>query len=220
MAQEYLYSDVVRAAFMARTPDLNLECRIPLPGLDASRSQLAVPIVTAGALLAVLYVESAVDGDIDHDDEDACTLLAEACARAYAALLASEARDAEETVSSARQAAVRGAPMTVSHDDDDHSVFVDGEYLIKGVAGAILWRMLRDYVEQGRVLFNNKDLRRDRGLRLPEVVDNLEARLLLLQRRLRERLPDLALEKIGRGRYELRVSRPLRLASDEPAARS
>jgi len=219
MAQEYQYGDAVRAAFMARNPRLDLECRIPLPGLDASRSQLAVPVRVSGKLLGVLYVESAVDGDIDHDDEDACVLLADACARAYLAVTEVEARDTDEASAAAARPTVSGTAMLVSHDVDDHSVFVDDEYLIKGVAGAILWRMLHDYVEHGRVEFNNKDLRRDRGLGLPEVVDNLEARLVLLQRRLRERLPELALEKTGRGRYQLRVARPLRLSGDGPTTR-
>jgi adenylate cyclase len=172
---------------------------------------LALPVIAGERLVAVLYVESAEDGDIDHDDEDALTLLAEACARAFGAF--SESDEADEAATVDTSAPLAGPAMLVSHDEDDHSVFVDDEYLIKGVAGAILWRMLRDYVELGRVEFNNKDLRRDRALGLPDVGDNLEARLVLLQRRLRERLPDLALDKTGRGRYQLRVARPLRLAT-------
>lgn len=210
-AQEYLYGDAVRAAFLARNPALDLERRIRLPGLADSRSQLAVPAVVGDTLLGVLWVESPEDGDIDHDDEDACVILAAACARTWATL--SEG-DAEDLPVPPARPAVRGTPLTVRHDARDHSVFVDDEYLIKGVAGAILWRMLGDYRAQGRVAFSNRELRRDRALGLPEIVDNLEARLVLLQRRLRERLPDIiALEKTGRGRYELRVERPLELVS-------
>jgi adenylate cyclase len=211
MAQDYQYGEAVRAAYLARHPGSDIESRIALPGLDRSGSQLALPVIAGERLVAVLYVESAEDGDIDHDDEDALTLLAEACARAFGAF--SEGDEADEASTVDTRAPLAGPAMLVSHDEDDHSVFVDDEYLIKGVAGAILWRMLRDYVELGRVEFNNKDLRRDRALGLPDVGDNLEARLVLLQRRLRERLPDLALDKTGRGRYQLRVARPLRLAT-------
>ena len=32
----------------------------------------------------------------------------------------------------------------------DHSIFVGDDYLIKGVAGAILWKLLREHAESGR----------------------------------------------------------------------
>ena len=49
-------------------------------------------------------------------------------------------------------------------------------------------------------------------LRLPDVTDNLEARLILLQRRLQEHGPHLRIEKTGRGRFRLMVERPVELA--------
>lgn len=58
---------------------------------------------------------------------------------------------------------------------------------LKGMAGAILWKLLKEHLELGRSEFINKALRLDTGLRLPDVCDNLEARLILLQRRLAER---------------------------------
>jgi hypothetical protein len=90
-------------------------------------------------------------------------------------------------------------------------VFVDDDYLIKGVAGAILWRLLGAYIHEHRSDFTNRELRLDPAIRLPELSENLEARLILLQRRLAERCAFLRLEKTGRGRLRLVVSRPLRL---------
>jgi hypothetical protein len=92
------------------------------------------------------------------------------------------------------------------------SVFIDNEYLIKGVAGAILWKLVREHAAGRRSDFTNRELRLDSSLHLPDISDNLEARLILLARRLEERAPFMRITKTGRGRFRLDVSRPLQLA--------
>jgi adenylate cyclase len=74
--------------------------------------------------------------------------------------------------------------------------------------------LLTDFVERGRTVFTNKGLRVDPRIRLPGISDNLEARLVLLQRRLEERAAGIHLTKTGRGRFSLAVTRPLELVSD------
>jgi hypothetical protein len=90
-------------------------------------------------------------------------------------------------------------------------VFIDHDYLIKGVAGAIFWKLVRDYAHHGRTEFSNRELRLAPDIRLPDAAENLEARLILLQRRLTERCDFLRIEKTGRGRFRLAVARPLAL---------
>jgi hypothetical protein len=102
--------------------------------------------------------------------------------------------------------------MELRRFPSNDSIFIDGSYLIKGVAGAILWKLVRDHLRLGRTEFTNRELRLDPSLGLPDVTDNLEARLLLLQRRLQEHGPHLRIEKTGRGRFRLAVGRPLQLA--------
>src|SRR6185312_14621943 len=112
-----------------------------------------------------------------------------------------------------------GPPMLVRHYEENDSIFLGDDYLIKGVAGAILWALVQDYSKSGRTRFTNRELRLDPRIKLPDLSDNLEARLILLQKRLAEREAPIRIEKTGRGQFRLAVSRPLQLASVAAASR-
>jgi hypothetical protein len=216
--QEYRYSLATRQRFAASADGEVLETEIPFPGLPDAGSQMAVPLILGGRLLAVLYVESQQEQRFTYEDEDAFVVLASHLALNIDFLSRSAEHPVEPAPPSAAQSsapgpapAERGVPIQVRHFPADHSVFVDNEYLIKGVAGAIVWKLLREHAE-GRIEFTNRELRLDASLRLPDITDNLDARLILLQRRLAERCPFVAIEKTGRGRFRLRVERSLRLS--------
>ena len=103
--------------------------------------------------------------------------------------------------------------------DRDGSVFVDGSYLIKGVAGRILRSLLAAHLDENRVDFTNRELRLDPSLELPEFRANLESRLILLKRRLDEGSTPIRIEKTGRGRLRLHLSGAVRLevvGEDDP----
>jgi len=210
MTAEYTYSRAIRASATQGGMADMLETEIPLPGLPESRSQLAVPIVAFERLLGVLYVESERDLRFSYDDEDALVAVTGQLGGLMHVL--QSAADADDSPASpARLADVGGAPVTVRHYAENDSVFLDDDYLIKGVAGAIFWALVSDYVREQRTTFSNRELRLDPRIRLPDISDNLEARLILLQRRLDERSACVRLEKTGRGRFRLRVNRPLTL---------
>lgn len=103
-------------------------------------------------------------------------------------------------------------PLPIRFFEEDDSVFVENDYLIKGVSGRILWRMLELREREGRDEFTNRELRLDPALKLPSFKDNLEARLVLLLKRLDEKKLPLRLERVGRGRLRLVVDVPLELS--------
>jgi adenylate cyclase len=187
---------------------------IPLPGLTRLQSILAVPAVSLGELVGVLAVEDEVGARYGAADEAALSLVASVLAGAI------ESLRAEERVATARAEAAAAAPAPVAVPADapalrffavDGSTFLDGDYLIKGVAGRLLWSLLRQRAESGRTDFTNREVRLDPSLDLPDFRDNFESRLTLLKRRLDEREAPFRIEKTGRGRFRLAVASEVRL---------
>ncbi len=211
MAAEYSYGQAIRESMLREGMASRLETSIPLPGLGDSRSQLAAPIVAARQLLGILYVESPEELRFSYDDEDALVAIAAQVGAAIQALQSSTETHEGPSGTPTGKAPSGGVPSVVRHYSADDSVFIDDDYLIKGVAGAIFVKLLRDHSNNQRCEFSNKELRLDPTLSLPDVTDNLEARLILLQRRLLERRAPMRIEKTGRGRFRLRLDRPFTL---------
>ena len=185
------------------------ERTIPLPSLPSIQSQLVVPMLAHRKLAGVLCLQSSEAGAFQAEDESAVSILASHVAMAMAALGDSGGTTAQSLA--ATSPAPSGGTVQVKYYRDDNTVFVDNEYLIKGVAGGILWRLLRAYQDEQREEFSNKEFRLDPTLDLPDIKDNREARLILLRRRLDERAGAIRIEKAGRGRFRLAVARPLHL---------
>jgi adenylate cyclase len=119
--------------------------------------------------------------------------------------------DDEAGAATAGGRAIDPRPVTIKHYVSDDSIFFGADYLIKGVAGRILWRLLDRYVRAGSTEFSNRELRLDPELKLPAPRDNLEARLSLLRKRLYQQCDFLAVVPTARGRFRLEVERALAL---------
>lgn len=241
MAQMYRYG----LAWRERAEGVGLQAviarAIPLPGLDTPGGQMAVPLRARGRCVGVLLVESSLaERAFSYDDEDALALLGGQLAQAMAALQSAEIHAGAAvrglaapgpTVPQAQAAAAPplahpapdspalpadAAPaLLLRHWPRDHTVFAGDDYLIKGVAGAILWRLATEQVQRGRVDFSTRELRLAGGdLGLPDVQDNLGVRLLLLERRLAERDHGLGIVRIARGRFRFVSTRPLQLQEE------
>lgn len=209
-----LYSQAMRSSFDANVPDFEPVTEIPWPGLAQPHSQLAAPIQNGGRTLGVLFVESTQELQFGYEHEDALVAIAGHLG-AVVELMQAGTEGADTVAAPAAPPAAgmpaAAAPLVVRHFPANDSIFFGDAYVIKGVAGAILWKLLRDHQQLGRTEFSNRELRLDPALKLPDVSDNLEARLLLLQRRLAEQEAAVRMEKTGRGRFRLAVQRRVEL---------
>ena len=194
---------VARESEQARPTDL------PLPGLPDVESSIAVPLVRGERCLGVLCFQSRDPGAFDAACERMLTIVARHLAAMTAVL---GTGDADVQLSARRGPAGSRALVTrVKFFESDGSVFVDDEYLIWGVAGRVLYRVLGNYSAEHRDEFSSKELRLDPTVGLPALKDNLEARLIALRNRLEERAAPFRIQKAGRGRFRLEVSRELLL---------
>jgi adenylate cyclase len=204
-----------RAESMGKTEAV--ERAIPLPGLPDAASQIAVPLTTRRRLVGVLAVESK-DPLAFHPRMD--TLLSIA-GHHLATAVDQLSRDQDESQTD-RVGPVSAPSMPnltslrrFSYFHKDDCIFVDGDYLIRNVPARILWRLLKQYREERRIEFTNRELRMDSWLGLPEIKDNLETRLILLRRRLEQKCPDVRLVPRGRGRFALEVDTAIDLCEKD-----
>lgn len=217
--QMHRYSEAVRRAF-EREGSIGPGQDIPLPRLDDADSRLAVPAMVKGELIGVLVVESPLVVAFDDDDEAVLSMVAALIGQ----MASAERAESDELTPTDPPAPVDSAPADLGDDarevhvrfyPEDGSVFLDSDYLIRGVAGRVLWSLVQRHEATGQREFVNKELRLDRSLELPGFRDNLDTRLVLLQRRLDERQAPIKIERVGRGRFRIDIAGTLHLQAND-----
>ncbi|WP_108004527.1 GAF domain-containing protein [Mycoplana dimorpha] len=199
------------SAVQTSSAEENRTRTISLPGMPDAMSQLALPMIAQGTLRGVLFLESCRRLAFTREDEAALSIIAMQAAAALA-LAGDESGEAQPVSSLVATGATKpGGPIRVVHYAYDDSIFIDNDYLIKGVPGRLLIYLLRTYLREGRSEFSNREIRLADELRLPDVKDNLETRLLLLRRRLEEKAAPVQLLHVGRGRVRLELAGPVLL---------
>jgi len=208
MTRDRVFSRAVRSS-VEQSGKHHLEQEIPLPGLPHLESQVVAPLVARGELLGILCIQSDEVGRFLVDDERVIQIVGRHLAASMATLRNPPPAEppAVEPRRAPRPAA--GLTSTIKHYRSDDSIFVDEAYLIKGIAGRILWKLLRIYDTEQRLQFTNREIRLDETLQLPDIKDNLEARLILLRRRLADKSEVLRVVPEGRGRFRLDIRHPL-----------
>lgn len=191
---------------------------IRLPGLADARSQIAAPMISRGALIGVLAVESNVASSFDDTHQALLTIAARMVAAAFDREQMARSDDEPSgpgtlppTVDERPELPSQEAPVVVRHYAVDGSTFLDDRYLIKGVAGRLLWKVVFEQVSTGRTSFTNREAKLDKTLELPEYRDNFESRLILLKRRLEEHGAPIRIVATGRGRFDVGIDVPVSL---------
>ena len=206
------YGRTVRSQY-EQHGDIGPGREVPMPGLTGAQSRVAVPALALGQLVGVLVVDSPDEVAFTEADEALLAVVGSMVA-SIVEIERSRSGTAESTLSVRPKTppSSGSAPATrVRYYPVDGSTFIDGEYLIRGVAGRLLWSLLLQHESEGRVEFTNREVRLDPSLELPGFRDNFESRLVLLKRRLDEREAPIRIEKTGRGRFCLDIEGALRL---------
>jgi adenylate cyclase len=191
------------------------DVEIALPGLERVDSAAAVPLLARGELTGVLLLESERAGDFGPGNQRLLRIVGGHLAGVLAVLQADRGESAPSEPAPATTPG--GEPLAVTYYQADDSVFVGGAYVVKGVPGRILWKLLREHDSDGRVSFTNRELRLDERLGLPPGNDNLEARLLVLRKRLAVLECGIGLDRVGRGLLALRLGAPCVLSEVQTA---
>jgi adenylate cyclase len=209
------YSRSLRRSYEG-SGDLSPGRDIAVPDLADVQSRVAIPAMAMGQLVGVVVVESTHPVAFTAADESVLAVVASLVASAVEAERNDDRAEGEaEDLALARETrSPEGTPTRVRFFAVDGSTFLDGDYLIKGVAGRILWALLGHHEREGRVEFSNREMRLDPSLELPPFRDNFESRLILLKRRLDERAAPIRIDKTSRGRFRLVVEGRVEL---EPA---
>lgn len=177
---------------------------IALPGMPDAMSQIGVPMIAQGMVYGVLFAESRQRLAFSQEDEKALAIIARQAATALV-LADSLAGEPQAAASPEPWQEPAGRAFRVTHYVFDDSVFIDNLYVIKGVPGRLLVFMLETLQREGRHEFTNRELRLSDEIRLPDIKDNLETRLLLLRRRLTEKSSPIQLVRTGRGCVSLQL---------------
>ena len=175
-----------------------------------AKSLLAVPLLLQGKLFGVLATESQQPLTFNERDAQLLTTAGQLLAQGIALYRDDEVE--RETEPEPPSTSALGT-LQVRYYEADDSVFVDGEYLIRGLPGKILWLLLSLRQDEGRTTFLNRELRLHPFLKMPAINDNLATRLLMLQRRLDDKQLPIQLHREERGRLRLACDMHITLES-------
>src|SRR5262249_10155853 len=150
-------SRVMQEAMHSQAADAGVRSEVPLPSLGDAQSIAVVPLQAEGEVTGVLYLESREAGAFGAHNERLLRVVAAYVASVLRALDPATAPVpiAETAPPERAEASRRSVVLAVTYYQADDSVFVGDEYVVKGVPGRILWKLVREHAQQGRDVFTN-----------------------------------------------------------------
>lgn len=189
-----------------------LSMGIPLPGLANPASQIAVPMQSSGDLVGVLAIESATKKHWTTTEKCILSVIANQLGSSTRALSVQEESQQELPKPSVNSSSVNKKKFSIKFIESEESIFLNDAYLIKNMPAKILWHLLKEYKKTGRLDFSNMELRCQAHLNLSEFKHNLEARLVLLKKRLQQNCGHIRIVNTSRGRFRLEVDGEVELS--------
>jgi adenylate cyclase len=169
-----------------------------------------VPVWKQGQLLGLLFVSEHSAIDRYSKERSVRHVIA---THVQAAIDSAEGRKSPGVATPSQIADSSSTPtvLRVRRVSINNSIFINGHYAIKGVAGAVLWVLIKRLLNQGLEEFSTQELRFEADLQLPGVHENLGPRIVLLQQRLNALRCGLHILRTGRGRFRFSSEKTLHL---------
>lgn len=208
LKREYIYAQTSLQSSAETDKEKFFLEAIALPKLTNAASVIVVPLINRGKLIGVLEVQSLVSLEFKASDEDFMMTFGSYVAMA----IENQQMQLETEITSIEPAtpsiatSINVKKINVTYYVEDECIFIDGEYLIRNIPAKVLWKLLQSYQSEGKTEFNNRELRMDKTLQLPDFKDNLETRLILLRKRLEAKNHGITIESAGRGKFKLVIS--------------
>ncbi|MDB9743945.1 hypothetical protein OAA91_00290, partial [Fibrobacterales bacterium] len=85
-------------------------------------------------------------------------------------------------------------------------ISVNGRHIIKNVPARILRRVIREYVEEGKTIFEYREFKRDTEICQDPANPNFEVRLQRLMEKIKADFPEVHLDKERRGQFSFKAN--------------
>jgi adenylate cyclase len=143
MGRDMLLARAVRSGIERRDEKNMLEKEITLPGLPGAQSQLVMPLLAHNKLLGVLCLQGQTPGQFLASDERVMQIASRHLAVSMSSIRLAVTADHTIALRPSHKGVLSKRNSVVNHYKSDDSIFIDDAYLIKGVAGRLLWKLLQ-----------------------------------------------------------------------------
>jgi hypothetical protein len=93
--------------------------------------------------------------------------------------------------------------LFIKYSKKDESISVNGEHLIRGIPAIIFNKIITAFIRDGRTIFEQREFMKDDDIIVDPLNPNITVRIQRLEQRLLDRIPDIRISKLDRGKIKL-----------------